>query len=416
MKNFRWNVLVACLTAAVATIQNARATTEAEGLAAIRAQATQGVIAVQPWAQLMGAGRLGVGWMTSQPADGVVEWTQTFETGQPVVWQEAWFSEDGLRQANGTAQRAVIEGYDPTRPIRFRARSRAISSFKPYKVIFDEPVRSQERFLPAMARPNGAVSFIVFNDIHNRTSLYQPLLNQAGAPIDFAILNGDVLQDPQSEAEIVQHLLQPMAWFTARGIPCFFLRGNHETRGAAARMLKSYLTLPDNRYYTAMTFGVARVVLLDCGEDKPDANVEYSGLVDFDRYMEEQIDWFAREIETPAFRKAAWRLVVVHIPPDWRVPQEKLWHGGARICASVSAPLFDKGRVDAVISGHNHRPELVEPCPDTARGFRWPVFIGEVPIRWRRRPSSALMPMHVVWRSVVSALMARFTAERQWSR
>ena len=88
-------------------------------------------------------------------------------------------------------------------------------------MIFDEPVRSQERFLPAMARPNGAVSFIVFNDIHNRTSLYQPLLNQAGAPIDFAILNGDVLQDPQSEAEIVQHLLQPMAWFTARGIPCF---------------------------------------------------------------------------------------------------------------------------------------------------------------------------------------------------
>ena len=143
-----------------------------------------------------GAGRLGVGWMTSQPADGVVEWTQTFETGQPVVWQEAWFSEDGLRQANGTAQRAVIEGYDPTRPIRFRARSRAISSFKPYKVIFDEPVRSQERFLPAMARPNGAVSFIVFNDIHNRTALYQPLLNRAGAPIDFAILNGDVLQGP----------------------------------------------------------------------------------------------------------------------------------------------------------------------------------------------------------------------------
>ncbi len=414
MKNFRWNVLVACLTAAVATIQNARATTEAEGLAAIRAQATQGVIAVQPWAQLMGAGRLGVGWMTSQPADGVVEWTQTFETGQPVVWQEAWFSEDGLRQANGTAQRAVIEGYDPTRPIRFRARSRAISSFKPYKVIFDEPVRSQERFLPAMTRPNGAVSFIVFNDIHNRTSLYQPLLNQAGAPIDFAILNGDVLQDPQSEAEIVQHLLQPMAWFTARGIPCFFLRGNHETRGAAARMLKSYLTLPDNRYYTAMTFGAARVVLLDCGEDKPDANVEYSGLVDFDRYMEEQIDWFAREIETPAFRKAAWRLVVVHIPPDWRVPQEKLWHGARRMRERF-APLFDKGRVDAVISGHNHRPELVEPCPDTARGFRWPVFIGGAhPLE-----KATVIRVDADARSLAIRCIrsdGTIHAERQWSR
>ncbi|MDD4172676.1 MAG: hypothetical protein PHN34_00410, partial [Kiritimatiellae bacterium] len=38
--------------------------------------------------------------------------------------------------------------------------------------------------------------------------------------------------------------------------------------------------------------------------------------------------------------------------------------------------LFDKGRVHAVISGHNHKAERVEPCPDAARGFRWPVFIG----------------------------------------
>ena len=375
MKSLQRSMWAACLIAGAASAQSAVSTAEAEGLAAIRAQATQGVIAVQPWAQLMGSGRLGIGWITSLPADGVVEWTQTFDAGQPFAWQEAWFSEDGLRQANGTAQRAVIEGYDPSRPLRFRARSRAISSFKPYKVAFDEPARSQERILPALARPDGAVSFIVFNDIHNRAGLYQPLLNRAGAPIDFAVLNGDVLQDPQSEAEIVQNLLQPMSWFTARGIPCFFLRGNHETRGAAARRLKDYLTLPDGRYYTAMTFGAARVVLLDCGEDKPDTSPEYSGLVDFDRYMEAQLAWFAREIETPAFRQAMWRLVVVHIPPDWRVPEEKLWHGARRMRERF-APLFDKGRVHAVISGHNHKAELVEPCPDAARGFRWPVFIG----------------------------------------
>jgi hypothetical protein len=30
----------------------------------------------------------------------------------------------------------------------------------------------------------------------------------------------------------------------------------------------------------------------------------------------------------------------------------------------------------ARISGHIHRAERVEPCPDRARGFRWPVFIG----------------------------------------
>ena len=369
--------LTAALALTAARAQQPLTPAETEGLAEVRAQQTEGMIALQPWAQLMGAGQLGIGWMTSTPADGVVEWTQApdTDTAQPAAWQEAWYSEDGLRQANGTAHRAVIEGYDPTRPIRFRARSRPITSFKPYKVTFGEPALSQERALPPLTRPAGAASFIVLNDIHNRPHLYAPLLAKAGAPVDFAVLNGDILQDPQSEKDIADHLLAPMAWFTARSIPCYFLRGNHETRGAAARTLKNYLPLPDNRYYTAMTFGATRVVFLDCGEDKPDASSEYSGLVDFDPYMERQRAWLEAEIATDAFRNAAWRVVIVHIPPDWRTPDEKLWHGERRMRERF-APLFDKGNVTAVISGHNHKAELVEPHPDPAHGFRWPVFIG----------------------------------------
>lgn len=349
---------------------------ETRALAEIHAQRTDGVVAVQPWAQLLGGDRLGVGWVTSTLADGVVEWTQDPENDPNAVWREAWFSEDGLKQANGTSQRAVISGYDPARPFRFRVRSRPIASFKPYKVAFGEPVRSEPRSLGALMRPGGAVSFVVLNDIHNRVQLYPLLLAQAGGPsVNFAVLNGDVLQDPQNEKEIVDNLLLPLAWFTSRAIPCFFLRGNHETRGVAARHLKSYLTLPENRYYTAMTFGATRVVFLDCGEDKPDASGEYSGLVDFEPYMEEQLAWLKREIAGQAFQRASWRVVVVHIPPDWRIAEDKIWHGARRI-RDRFAPVFDEGSVTAVISGHTHRAELVEPCPDPSRGFRWPVFIG----------------------------------------
>lgn len=348
---------------------------ERHALAEIKAQRATGLIAVQPWAQLMGGDRLGVGWMTASAADGVVEWTQSTEPGANEEWREAWYAEDGLKQANGTSQRAIISGYDPAKPIRFRARSRPITVFKPYKITFGEAVVSETRSLPALTRPAGAVSFVVFNDIHSRVQLYPPLVAKAGGPIDFAVLNGDVLQDPQSEQEIVDHLLLPMAWFTSRAIPCFFLRGNHETRGAAARLLKGYLPMPENRFYAAMTFGAARVVLLDCGEDKPDTSSEYSGLVDFEPYMEQQLAWLKREIAGPAFQQATWRLVVIHIPPDWRTPEEKIWHGARRVRERF-APLFDEGRVTAVISGHTHRAERVEPCPDPARGFRWPVFIG----------------------------------------
>jgi UDP-2,3-diacylglucosamine pyrophosphatase LpxH len=117
------------------------------------------------------------------------------------------------------------------------------------------------------------------------------------------------------------------------------------------------------------------VLFLDSGEDKPDASKEYSGLVDFDAYIEEELAWLKREIACEAFRQAAWRVVVVHIPPDWRKEDARLWHGERRMRERF-APLFDEGQVHVVISGHTHKAEQIEPCPDTRRGFRWPVFIG----------------------------------------
>ncbi len=364
-------VLLPATTCAQQTLTEA----ETNALAAIRTQCGSGIIAVQPWLQVLGPKRLGVGWLTSKPADGIVEWTQS-EADEG--WQSAWFSEDGLKQANALVQRAVIEGYDPSKPIRLRARSRAITAFKPYSVAFGEPEVSTERRLPAQQHPRGAVSFAVFNDVHNRLPIYPVLLEKAGEPVDFAVFNGDVLQDPQTEQEIADNLLLPMAWFASKSIPCFFLRGNHETRGASARALKHYLVLPRGKYYTAMTFGAVRVLFLDTGEDKADTSNEYSGLVDFDAYLKEEADWLRREIASDAFRRAAWRLAVMHIPPDWRREDAQLGHGERRVRERL-APLLDEGNITAVISGHNHAPEVIEPCPDPTRGFQWPVFIGGAP-------------------------------------
>ncbi len=367
--------LVGALLAHAAGAAVSMSEPESKSLAEIRAQGTNGLIAVQPWVQLLDSDRLGVGWLTTQAADGIVEWTQD-EGGQ--TWKEAWYSQDGLRQANSTVQRAIISGYDPAKPLRLRARSRPITSFKPYSVTFGEPVTEQERHFPARGRADGSVSFLVFNDIHNRVQLYPLLTAKAGKPIDFTVFNGDVLQDPQSEKELRDYLLEPMAWFASQSIPCFFLRGNHETRGAFARPMKEYLNLPGGRYYTAMTFGVARVLFVDAGEDKPDSSKEYSGLVDFEPYMEEQLEWFKREIASEPFKQATWRIVVMHIPPDWRRSASELWHGQRRVCERF-APLFDAGKVTVVISGHTHRAEVIEPCPDKSRGFQWPVFIGGAP-------------------------------------
>ena len=69
---------------------------ESNAWAEVQAQQGGGLFAVQPWAQVMGGGRLGVGWVTSRPAYGVVEWTQ-----------------DEVGDARGILRREDAEGITP---------------------------------------------------------------------------------------------------------------------------------------------------------------------------------------------------------------------------------------------------------------------------------------------------------------
>jgi len=104
----------------------------------------------------------------------------------------------------------------------------------------------------------------------------------------------------------------------------------------------------------------------------------------------------------------------MHIPPDWRQDEAKLWHGQRRVNERF-APLLDAGKVTAVLSGHNHAPDVIEPCPDARRGFQWPVFIGGA-------PSLAHAPVFRVDADATTLKITRFAgdgtvgAERTWKK
>jgi len=89
---------------------------------------------------------------------------------------------------------------------------------------------------------------------------------------------------------------------------------------------------------------------MDSGEDKPDEHPVYAGLVDFDRYRDEQREWLATITQTQDFQKANFRIVLVHIPPY----SDSKGHGAADITKKWGH-LFEQGKVDLIISGHNHR-------------------------------------------------------------
>ena len=87
----------------------------------------------------------------------------------------------------------------------------------------------------------------------------------------------------------------------------------------------------------------------DPGEDKPDNDIEYSGLADFDRYRETEADWLKGVVASEEFRQAPLRIVLLHIPP-----LHYDWHGGREI-QRLFMPLLQGAGVDLMLCGHLHK-------------------------------------------------------------
>jgi molybdopterin synthase catalytic subunit len=54
-------------------------------------------------------------------------------------------------------------------------------------------------------------------------------------------------------------------------------------------------------------------VVLDCGEDKPDSDLEYSSIVAFDNYRTIQSQWLEEAVNDPIFQEAPYRVLIVHM-------------------------------------------------------------------------------------------------------
>ena len=287
---------------------------------------TNALISVKPHLQLMGETSVGVVWTTREKADGWVEWSQ--DGG--ATWRKAWNQRDGLKvDANDRVHKIVVDGYDPAKPLRYRVHSRAYKSFGPYKVVHSGEVGTHEGGINAMLPADGTLSFAVFNDVHEQLETYPKLLGikDATTGLSFTVFNGDIMSHVDDPEGLEHRLIGPLAYCTERTqAPMWYLRGNHETRGAYARHLRDHLALQNDRYYGAVTLGRTRFVFLDTGEDKEDGHKEYSGLVDFEGYLAEQTAWLKREVAGSAWKGAKFRVVFTHIPPDMRVWSEhEIW-------------------------------------------------------------------------------------------
>lgn len=328
---------------------------------------TAHVFLAGPYLQPPASNAMTVRWITAKPTYSWVEFGPTEALGQKAQSVKA-----GIVDANNRVHAITLTGLEPGKKYFYRIFSKEVVEFKPYKVTYGETIQSDILSFIVREAAGKQVSALIFNDLHDRPESIGHLCGLAGVnDRDFVFLNGDIFDHQNNEQQLIDHLLAPATKTFASRTPFLYVRGNHETRGAFRSDWADYFTFPDQRLYFDFTWGPVHFLVLDTGEDKPDAEPVYAGLVDFDAYRQEQARWAEQVMQSKAFKKAAFRVVLMHIPPQYSGD----WHGATH-CKQLFSPLFDKYKVDLCVSGHTHKYGV---HPPVAGQHHYPVVIGGGP-------------------------------------
>lgn len=335
----------------------------AEGASGQEREAFQ--VVTLPYLQSPMPGSVTVMWVMNAPCVGWVEYGEGTSLDRKAV-----SSHHGLVDANEPFCRVPLTELKPGTTYSYRTVSMAILDFQPYEVKYGETVMSEIYQFQTPGPDADSVTFVVFNDMHEAPAMRDRLFPIAKTEaFDLAFLNGDILSDLRRTEQVVMQLAKPYADLCGGRVPFVLVRGNHETRGGYARQLMDHIATPGNRYYFSFDWGPVHFLVLDSGEDKPDINKEYSGLVDFDRYRDEETMWLKEEVESSAFKRAPFRVAFSHMPLFGDS------YGEAE-CTKRWSTLLNDGKIDLCISGHTHTRAVVEP---RVGAHDYPIFIGGSP-------------------------------------
>lgn len=324
------------------------------------------VLLTDPYLQAPGEDSITICWISALPSLGWVEY------GEEQPEHKAYASKNGLIVANNRIHAITLHGLKPGKKYFYRVHARQMIKYSPWKAEYGDTVQSPVFQFTLPSGQASRVEMAILNDIHDRPASIPHLLGLDKSPVDYVFLNGDMFNVVSTEQQLIDHLIKPSTAAYATGIPMLFGKGNHEERGSMARELDKYfVNQPPNRPFYCQRFGPVCAVMLDSGEDNEDFNKGYAGLADFEHYLEEQRIWLETIVKTPAFKSAPFRVVFVHIPP-YHTHKER--RGNMR-CRALFSPVFEKSKVDLVISGHTHTYGIHPPDEQ----HKYPLIIGGGP-------------------------------------
>jgi len=194
-----------------------------------------------------------------------------------------------------------------------------------------------------------SVKFWMVNDIHAQNEILHKLVGDIKDKADFVVFNGDMLSDIRSEKHIFNGFMNEAIKSFASEIPFFYCRGNHENRGQFSTEFINYFPTNTGMPYYTFRQGPAFFIVLDSGEDKPDNDIAYYGLSDFESYLKQEVAWLKNIVLSRDFKEAPYKIVFVHIPPVGMS-----WYGSL-VVKKQFVPILNDAGINLMLCAHLHR-------------------------------------------------------------
>lgn len=299
-------------------------------------------------------------WVTNKPA---VSWVEIApDDGSHFYAKEReahYITQAGRKVATKTLHHVRLENLIPGQKYMYRVLSKEVAEWQSKNNIKFGRMADTDVYLDKplsfkmIGKDTKELTFLIINDIHSKAAFMKEMCKDVDFnTIDLIFLNGDMSSYIESEEQLFKDYIDTLIEMGASRIPLVYIRGNHETRGRFADELINYFPTKEGEYYNSFQYGNTNFIILDCGEDKPDSDVVYLGLADYDAYRKKQASWLQGIVQTNAFNNAEQRIVFSHMP---LVGNEiDLWHGNIHLQQTI-LPILNNANIQLMFSGHNHR-------------------------------------------------------------
>lgn len=324
-----------------------------------------------PFLQNLSTNSVVINWSSSEEC---IAWVEYYEDDGSNFYQKErekiFSSEDGLKNL-GKLHKVKLEGLKPATKYKYRVYSQELTEQGYFgDVVATDVYHKKPLHFTTPELEKEKTASIILSDIHGDASRVGTLLDKAEwNNIDFVLLNGDFINTFDDEKELYDVLDTCVSIF-AKEKPIYAVRGNHETRGLKALELKQYLHFPGNKYYYTFMSGTTLFIVLDSGEDKPDSDIEYHGMNDFEGYRIEEARWLAAVVESEDFKKAEHKIVFMHMPPYYPKGGYE-WHGPLEARKNF-VPILNGSGIDLMLCGHRHKYAYL---PEKEGEHNFPIII-----------------------------------------